>query len=380
MFRLLFKKPIRLLSIVFFAYILIYVVHAYLVHQTVYGDGAYYFSWLHSIAIDHDINFTNEFLQLNLSQPFTPTGLPINKYAIGPSLLWLPSYLWIHSIMHQNGYTFPYQFVVGLTSVLYVITGLILLYRLLLRRTKASVAACVTILIAIASQLLFYGSVDPVNSHGLSFFAVTLFMTFLLQDQPFGVGIALALTSLIRPQDGIIALLLIPYLSKKNILSIVVSFVLLFAHQLLVWFAFTGNPFVSPYFLGGEHYDLLHPHLLSVLFSTENGLFLYTPLFFIGFIGYCSAWKSKTPNKWISLFIIFCSIYLVSCWSSYNQGASYSGRMMVGLLPILAFPLMHLLERMTNRVVMPEFLYLILVAPLGGVNMLLIVYFLLTHH
>lgn len=377
--RSVFHSPVYLLLIIFLLYIIGYTTHALFLKQTVYGDGAYYFSWLHTIFIDHDIHFSNEFIRFNLTQPFTKSGMPINKYAIGPSLLWAPFYLWTHSIVRGDGYTFPYQFVTGLVTVLYVITGLILLYRLLCTALKPSIAILTTILIAVATNLLFYGAIDTVNSHGLSFFAAVLFLTFLFQRQSFGVGIALALLALVRPQDTVFALLLLPYLQKKNVFPVCISFLLFFSHQFLVWFAFTGNPFISPYFSGGEHYTLLTPHILPVLFSPNNGLLLYTPLFLIASIGYLRAWKKYESYRALSAIVLLVSLYLTASWSSWNQGASYSGRMFVGLLPLLAFPLAHLLTRMTNKIVTDKLLYLIFVLPLGGVNALLILYFLLTH-
>jgi len=378
--RLFVEKPIFLLLVVFVLYIATYITHATMLKQTVYGDGAYYFSWLHTIFFDHDMNFSNEYVQFNLTQPFAPNGLPINKYAIGPSILWAPFYLFTHAVFHQNGYTFPYQFIVGLSTVLYVIVGFVLLYRLLCTYTKPPLAVCVTLLIALATNLLFYGAIDTVNSHGLSFFVATLFLTFLLQKQSFSIGIALGFLALIRPQDGIYALILLPYIKVKNIFPILLGFILVFGYQLPVWYVFTGNPFVSPYFAGGETYTLLTPHIFQVLFSLENGLFVYTPLCIIAGLGYIFSWKKYTKYKWVSLLVLLVSIYLVSSWSSWNQGASYSGRMFVGLLPLLAFPLASVINKVTTKIVTPEMLYLIFVLPLGAINGLLIFYFLLTHH
>ena len=377
--RSILYKPLTLLLLVCIGYIIVFSAHAYTVKQTVYGDGAYYFSWLHSIFIDHDINFSNEYIRFNLTQPFTESGMPINKYAIGPSLLWAPFYLWTHSIVRGDGYTFPYQFVIGLVTVLYVLTGLLLLYRLLCTSVKPTIAALTIFLIAVATNLLFYGSVDTVNSHGLSFFAAVLFLTFLFQRQSFGIGIALALLALMRPQDMVFALLLLPYLKRNTIIPILSGFVLLFSHQLLVWFAFTGNPFISPYFIGGEHYTFLSPHIIQVLFSLENGLLLYTPLFIIAVIGYGKVWKTYEKYRYLSIAVFLVTLYLTASWSSWDQGASYSGRMFVALLPLIAFPLGNLLSHMTNSIVKLEHLYMIFALPLGGINILLILYFLLTH-
>lgn len=374
-----FIQPISLLLIVFFLYLVGFTSHALYLKKTVYGDGRFYYSWLRSVVIDHDINFTNEYAFFKTSQSSEATTLPVNKYAIGPAILWSVPFIFTELLMRGDGYSFPYQFVVGLTSVLYVITGLILLYRLLCAWSKPEIAAVTTTLIALATNLFFYGALDPVNSHGLSFFAATLFLTLLFQKQVFEIGMALALIALLRPQDAFYCLLILPFLSRKNWWHISIGFILLFSLQLLAWYAFTGNLFVSPYFTGGEQYALLRPHLFSVLFSLENGLFVYTPLVIIACIGFVLKWGSMERFKKPALAALLLTWYLVSSWSSWGQGASFSGRMFVGLFPLLAIPLSRLLTFLSNKALPVPLLFLVFVLPLGGINLLLTFYFLLTH-
>jgi hypothetical protein len=379
MIKRLFGKPIVILLCTFLILISVYCVHAFLLQKTVYGDGRYYVSWLHSIVIDNDINFSNEYIKYNITEPFLPNGLPTNKYSIGPSILWMPFYTWTHLLLRNDGYSFPYQFIIGLSSVFYVITGLILLYRLLITWTKPLIAAMTIALIALATHLLFYGAVDPVNSHGVSFFAATLFLTLLFQKDFTLAGAALGLIALIRPQDAIYGLLFLPFINLKTLFVFLIGFFLIFFPQMFIWFTFSGNPFVSPYFTGGEYFSFLNPHLFTVLFSLENGLFVYTPLIIISLLGYVRSWKKQQVYKWTTLLILFISWYTIASWSTWTQGASYSGRMFVGMLPIVAIALSKLLTHLSQKILTPFFIFLVFLIPLGGINAILILYFLLTH-
>ncbi len=356
MMKKLLSHTNTILLCTFLLYIIVYCIHALLLQKTVYGDGVYYVNWLNIFQI-----------------------LPTNKYAIGPALLWAPFYFWGNSIVHGNVFSFPNQFILGLTSVLYAITGLIFLYRLLMKFTKPTIAAITTSLIALATHLFFYGSIDPVNSHAVSFFAATLFLTFLFQKQSFLTGAALGLVTLMRPQDILYGILLIPFINKKMIFPLLSGFVLLFLPQMIVWFTATGNPLLSPYFTGGEKYSFFSPHIFSVLFSLQNGLLVYTPLFFISLLGYLRSWGAQQSIKWLSGLLLLLSLYFVSIWSSWDQGASYSGRMFIGMLPVVAIALAKLLIYLAKRKFTEDLMVLTFLIPLGSINSLLILYFLLTH-
>lgn len=185
--------------------------HALFLKKTVYGDGIYYYSWARSIIVDHNINFTDEYTHFDASQPATPIGLTGNKYTIGPAILWYPWFVWINPLVRGSGYEFPYQIIVGFSSVLYGLTGLTLLYVLLQRHFSKMVSIVTIIGIAGATNALFYLSMDTVNSHSVSFFAVALFLTFLFQKKQdwFLIGSSLGLVGLVRTQDLIVGLLVL---------------------------------------------------------------------------------------------------------------------------------------------------------------------------
>lgn len=317
-------------------YLLGYFGHALYLGKTVYGDGTYYYAWL---------------------------NLHPSKFSIGPALFWSPTYALTHS-----------QIAVGATSVLAVLFALILLWDQLEKRFGKTVSIMTIAAVAGASNLLFYGSVDVVNSHALTFFAATIFLTLVLAKHKnwYVLGGALALCGLMRTQDLIYGILLLPFLTKKNILQIIAGFCIVFSPQLFAWHLTTGNFFTSPYLTGNEGFNFFRPHILEVLFNTTDGLFLWTPITAIGIIGLIRA------KKWLFLTIFLLELYTVASWSTWWQGASYSGRMFVSSLPILAFGIANIFSWIFKFRFTKNYLLFTIVVPLSTINALSIIYFLLT--
>jgi hypothetical protein len=369
----------KILLLILVVYLMGFFAHAALIKKTVYGDGIYYYSWLRSIVIDHDIRFGNEYNAFQATQPTTPLGLPGNKYTVGPALLWLPTFAVAHSLIRGTGYEMPYQIAVGLTCVLYAYVGLLLLFFLLSKYFNQTVTTVSILGIAGATNLLFYGSLDVVNSHAVSFFAVSLFLTFLFQKSRswIFIGTALGLVGLMRTQDLIVGLLVLPYIKKNDIISFTSGLLIVFLPQLLAWQVLYGKFWVSPYISNIEGFNFLQPHLLGVLFAPSNGLLLWTPIVLVGCIGLLKS-NTRLPLK-LMAGIITLALYLIASWSVWWQGASYSGRMLISILPLVAFGLANLFTIFN----LPKLRYYILmftiVLPLCILNGIMIVYFLLTH-
>ena len=344
-------KPVTLFLAIAALYIGGSIAHAAILQKTIYGDGIYYYSWLRSAVVDRDMSFANEFARFGITGTGGVPGLIGNKYSIGPAILWLPSFVALRAVFGGDGYGFPYQLGIGLTGVLYALTGLVLLYRLMSERWSQPIALAVVAATAGATNLLFYGSVDTVNSHALSFFAACVFLSFLLRRSPnwWAVGAALGLLALIRPQDALYGLLIVPFMPRKNVWKAVAGALLAFTPQLFVWHALYGTFFTSPYFLSGEGFAFTSPHVFGVLFTPANGLFLWTPVLLFALVGYFSSHAKKNPFLLYGFGVITLEIILVASWSTWWQGASYGGRMFVSVLPLFAFGLADAFLRATKR-------------------------------
>ena len=367
---------------IFGVYIMGFFVHAIYLHKTVYGDGVYYYSWLRSVIEDHDINFSNEYIRLDGAQPAIRTGIPGNKYSVGPAILWTPVYTEIRNVIRGDGYALPYQLSVGLTSVLAALFALVLLFHILCRYFSQKISIMVIAVLAGATNLLFYGSVDAVNSHALSFFTAVVFLALLLSNrkQWFAIGFALGFLGLIRTQDLVYGIFLLPFLKKNNVMKIVAGITIPYLPQLLAWQVLYGKFWISPYLTGAEGFHFLSPNILGVLFGVGSGLFLWTPVTVLGIAGLFTGSLNRIPMRIRMIAVFTLEVYLVSSWSTWWQGASFSGRMFVSSLPIMAFGIASVFSWLSKFRFTQAYYLLIFVIPLSLLNALSIVYFLALPH
>jgi len=375
---------------VFFLLAVIYVFgffsHAVCLKKTVYGDGIFYYSWLHSVTVDRDIDFSDEYQQFRVEQPRTKNGTYGNKYSIGPAVLWFSNYLLVHRIVRGNGYELPYQLTVGLTSVFYALIGLLLLYRLLVYRFSRTVAGLATLAMAGATNLLFYGSVDPVNSHALSFFAVSLFLLLLFQEKQnwIALGVCLGLIAIIRPQDAIVGILILPFLNTHTITKSFARFALglipLLFLQFFLWRLLYGGWIVSPYLTGHEGFAFLQPHVIAVLFDFRFGLITYTPVLLMAAAGFIFKWNYQTKIKTAIIASVVGQIYHISVWSTWSQGATYGVRMFVGMLPLLSIPLAVCLLRLHNLLKQSHHILILFISALSLINVSMILWVLIRNY
>lgn len=354
------SSPYFLLIVTACIFVMFYFLKAIYLQKTVYGDGIFYFSWLHTLIIDQDINFQNEYAFFNVQQLITKTGLLGNQFAIGPALFWSPLYLVIHKIIGGDGYSFIYQFSVGLFSVGYAIAGLLLLYRALNSLFTSNTALITTLAIAFGTNLFFYGSLDPVNSHAVSFFAACVLLNIIIHTNPnyFLAGFIAGVLGTIRIQDsafiGIPFIVLISNLIihktqffqlGKYIFQLFIGWSIPILLQFGFWYILYGDVRI-PYLERGYGFDFFHSQGFSVLFSTNNGLFLWTPLVLIAIIGLFTQYKKKLFLLSFSTLLFFIwQTYLIGSWSIWWQGASFSGRMYISLLPFLSLGLASLFTK-----------------------------------
>lgn len=329
----------------------VFAVHFFVVGKGVYGDGRYYYSYLPSLLIEHTLNLTNSFKHLGIVSFLTPLKLPANIYPIGPAIIWtIPffvSHLLLMSFNVNDGYNNFYQFAIGIWNITLVFIGLYYLKKTLAELFSEKIAILTTSTIFLATNLLFYGAVDVINSHSASFFASSLFFYYWLNKKIKLSGVLLGLLVLIRPQDAIFIILPLSSLIIekrsyiKKFLIVTITSMIAFSPQLLIWKILWGTWYVNPY-LKVESFNLKSPQILGVLFNSSDGLFLWTPIVILCLIGLIN-FAIKNKDMGIPFILLFLGqLYIVSSWSIWWQGSSYSGRMFISSLPILAFGIAHI--------------------------------------
>ena len=140
-------------------------------------DDSFYYFWLPSIVIDHDIDFANQLRDsgtihpstrdLALTLPRTITGLIESKYPPGLAIGSLPFFLLAHAFMPENatGFEPPYLIAVWVGQLLYAIGGLALATNILARYFPKQIAIVAALAGWLAGPLVYYQSARLSMSH-----------------------------------------------------------------------------------------------------------------------------------------------------------------------------------------------------------------------
>jgi hypothetical protein len=337
-----------------------------------HSDGTYYFMYTHSLVIDHDLDFRDEYARLlpGSLPATTPTGLPANQFAVGPGLLWIPFFAVAHVLalalrglgaaVATDGYGYPYQVAICLGSMTYGFAGIVLMYRLVARYFAATALAA-TVLVWFGTNIIYYMVAEPSMSHMVSLFAVALFLFLWLRWRPiytarhwFMLGLAGGLVAIVRQPDA--TWLVLPVLDRvlarqpssltqavPDGIRYVAGFALVFSLQMLTWKILYGNPLSSGYFYGGaQGFSWSAPRVFDMLLSLWRGIYPLHPLTLFATLGL--AWFYRADKRLAVLLGVgfVAQVYLISSWGT--QGGSFGGRMFIASLPALALGVAALLD------------------------------------
>jgi hypothetical protein len=390
--NVIFRSKLVYLFIFIFS-ILIFLVHYYVSQQAVYGDGIGYYAHLRSWVIDGDWNYTNEYKHLynhqnnNALEPAfadqvqivstTSDGRAENQYSPGVAILLLPFYVVAHFFsltlhflgveVSMTGYSDLYQIMTGIGAITYVVFGLWLLEQVLKKiLLNDEMALLTTLTIFFATQLLYYGSFDVINSHFASFFLISSFFYISIIKKAttkniFLLGLFAGLLTVNRLQDGIIAILWILFqFNQQNFESLKLFFIkigtfclgcILSLWPLLYhWQNTFSSIFEQTYFRNLERDLGTHGvDLLGSFFHPVTGLFIKAPVLLLALIYgvYISRRKIHSYLFLPGAFFIIQSIIITIQGGWY--AAAYGGRMYISSLVFFAFLLGLLFKDLKNR-------------------------------
>jgi hypothetical protein len=353
------------------------------------SDGVGYFSYLHTMYMDRDLDFTNEYADLDAYRygvwayadleakiPKTSAvGMVPNNFSIGPALLWYPFYGFTDLIYRTNhpqrtGYETPYLQSVHFASLFYGFAGVLLLYVSLLRFFSRTVSLTAVLTILFLSPLYFYLKNLAFYSHVYSFFAVSLFLYFFAkyhESERVGhwaaFGLLVGFSALMRWQNavfiaipGLMALLrfwrvpkegrtVLAFLAKLTALGS--GFVLALIPQLLAFQILFGKFWLIPQ---GDSFMTLWPRWgWQALFSPFHGLFHWHPFLFFGLLGFFL----RRMNRSAAANSVFYSgaagfalqSYVNGSIRQFHGGGSFGGRRFCDSLAFLAFGIANFIER-----------------------------------
>ena len=383
----------KILLLLFPFLITIFLFHYFLVGQAVYGDGIYYWSYVRSLYIDHNLTLNDEISHhydhlhnnTNIKDviPKEDAARIALEYHLpfGPSASWLPFFAigdGIARIVHiynpgivLNGYSDIYQISVGIGNIVYILSGLYVVFLFLKKYFSEKTASITTLLLLFTTNLLYYGSWDVINSHPFSFFLSSVVVYFFFCKFTYkwyqwillgGLVGGLVLTRTQEVVFGILLLIgLIQYwVSTKNTVKKKVIRILLFGllgicgmgiivlpQLLLLQFVYHGI-LNSPYILSGG-FTFLRPHIMGVLINSKTGLLFTSPSILIGLGGLFILACKKSFVGIVGVTIFLLAYYIIASWLFWDQAASYGIRMLISTFPLVAVGLGVIVEKLVKK-------------------------------
>jgi hypothetical protein len=349
------------------------------------SDGFYYFAYLRSLVFDGDVDFTNDYKLLGLDdKPHlfvrTATGHAQSAASIGPAILWAPFFGAGHLVSRSlgarhpdidaNGISFPYRQAVCVAGLFYGLIGCWFCFRLTRRFYGAPLGGLAVAFTVAGSFLLWYLVKEPSMTHGPSMAAVAGFTWAWIATRskrmdatkeagaPFRsgalaqwawLGAAAGLMTLIRWQNALFAIL--PAIDALAVLApaartpdlermrrvliggIVFSVcaAVAFLPQMIAWRSIYGSWLaVSPL---GPQIRWFDPQLADILWSSRNGLLSWSPILYVGALGFAAFVVRQPAVGAPMLLAVLLMTYFNACIQDWWGSDGFGGRRFDGTIP-----------------------------------------------
>ncbi len=378
--------------------LLLFVLSLALLNPWVRGDGVGYYAFARAPLIEHSFDFGRDYLSANtsfrearldeLGQPKplyrTRTGHLENHFTVGPAMLWTPFLLLAHggvllaralgSQIAADGFSQPYRIAMACGTAFWGFLGLLLAFRVARQYAGDLWAFLATLAIWWASSLPVYMYFNPSWSHAHSAFVVALFLWYwreTREQRTLRQWCILALISGLMLNVYYTNAMLLMVLAVEGVREYAAAFrdparrgarlgQLLARHALFVVVVFLcllptfitryiiyGNPLESGY-ISIQDWSWRSPFFLAVLFSSEHGLFSWTPILLLAAAGLVLL-QWREPRVGTPLLAAALAFYIfIACYPDWAGISSYGNRFFVSLTPLFILGLSVLLERVAT--------------------------------
>jgi len=326
-----------------------------------------------------------------------PDGNPIFFFLMGMSFFYLPWFLIGHLLASFSGYpadgfSLPYQYSLAIGAISYTIIGLVYLRKILLNFFSDRITSVVLIIIVLGTNYFHFLTVKNLETANILFLMVTLIIWNTIQwhknfslKNLISLSVFIVLTALAKPSEVLV--ILIPLLwGVYNRETLIVKFNLIKQHlrqfpiaifagllialpQMIYWFLETGHILYDSYKNPGVGLDLFSPHIINVLFSFKKGWFIYTPVMIFSVLGFYYMYKKNKAIFAPLLIYVLVAFYILSSWTEWWYGASFSIRPMITLYPILAITTGYFLEHLFAKKTFHKAVFAIIVVFFIALNL-----------
>lgn len=365
-----------------------------LINPWVRGDGVGYYAFARSMLIEHRLDFTKDWEAANTSfrmarlgddgnpKPveYTVTGHLDNHFAVGPAILWSPflivthvavvSYDRLGGKIPADGYARPYRVAMAFGTALYGFLALVISFALARKYVAERWAFLATLGIWFASSLPVYMYFNPSWSHAHSAFTVALFLWYWVRTRTVRTVAQWVVLGLIGGMmldvyylDGIV--LLFPLLesiagywkalerrsgsggARLLVGNAVFTFALVaaFLPTLITKRILYGSSTTTGY----EHlWNWTSPDVWKVCFSSDHGLFSWTPILVAAVAGLFFLWRHDRELAAYSILVFMAVLYVIGCYAAWDGLSSFGNRYFVSLTPVFVLGLAALFDRLEH--------------------------------
>ncbi len=369
-----------------------------LINPWIRGDGVGYYAFARAPLIEHSLDFERDYLNANSGfrehrvdetghvKTFyrTRTGHLDNHFSVGPAILWTPFLLLAHgavllasaagSAVSADGFSAPYRIAMAFATALYGFLGLLLSFRLAGKYVHWHWALLATLGVWWASSLPVYMYFNPSWSHAQSAFSVALFLWYwheTREDRTLRQWLLLALITGLMLNVYFANVMVLAVLLLEAIPQYLAAFraaqgcslparTLFFRHvtftlivllclfpTFLSRYIIYGNPFESGYIPLNDWF-WRSPFFIAVLFSSNHGLFAWTPLLLLSSTGLFLFWRSQ-PRIGVAFVAAALAFYfLIACYPDWAGISSFGNRFFISLTILFILGLAIMLDRIAR--------------------------------
>ncbi len=328
-------------------------------------DPSFYYAHIRSPVVDGDLDFHNDGQPPFLVGPRTRTGLTPSVWSAGPAVLWAPFFLLAHGVtlggqrlglpLTPDGYGPFYIIFSGLGSAFFGWLGVVLCYLIARRVAGVGPALIAALAVWLASPLFYFMYKVPLMSHAPTAAATSAVVYLWLRVADdldaigfwFLLGLLIGIAGLMRWQNGLFAAI-VPFALRLDRrqpgwlrgagqrLGLAAAGALLgFLPQMVVWWRIYGAPLAMPQ--GGGFLCWFRPELVSLLFGSNRGLFVWQPIALLGCAGLVLFARRRHRLGAALILITVLETYLNSVVLDWWGGGGYGSRRFDWFTPILAY-------------------------------------------
>lgn len=358
------------------------------------GDGVGYYAFARSMLIEHRLDFADDWLHGNgsfrmgrldaqghiIADQYTATGRLDNHFSVGPAILWSPFLIVAHAdvLLYDHfggkiapdGFSKPYLVAMAFGTAVYGFLAVLISFALARRFVPENWAFLAALGIWFGSSLPVYMYFNPSWSHAHAAFTVALFLWYWIRTRGSRAwwqwAILGALGGLMMDVYYISAvLLLIPLCEsarllwsafKNNRLQTIRAFVLgNIAFCVATFLVFLPTLITKKIIYGSylnfgytERWFWQSPAFFRVCFSSEHGLFSWTPILALAVVGLLFL---RQHDRTVALYLLMAFVsyvYAMGCYQNWHGISSYGSRFFVALTPIFIIGLAAFLGWFAN--------------------------------